>query len=617
MVITKKESYLLNEIFMSQRLSKMQSLGLIAELKRLETENGIAFVVKRLKSVKAALLSGDSSGFKKNRKGCVSGPFGVLFTKSSISRKDAIRMDRVARVYGRWVSKPPTVYQWIDYANSVEGKLPKGTILPRVTISARDLKKGQAISSSATFQEHIPLSNVKKAPFVGKVSKDLTPESHFHTLLDNCPNVVYRHSNVFKHIWDADYSLSMVLISKGRKSYWDHHTEVVGKICALTADRGLKLRYVANPLLGIQIATSRLQRACDAFLKSMPESCVHDQLSIVQWAVPKLERGEIAWSIDLTSATDRFPLAIQLQVLNDLFPDLADDIKLFEDVSRLDWETPVGPVHFGTGQPMGLAPSFAAFSVTHTLLIKSLGGNSDNFRVCGDDVVIFDYNLAIAYIDLITLIGVEISYSKSLMGDTKVEFAGRIIDKFGPWRSYKAAKVNLAQDPLGFVRQYGLCGLKLLPKDVRPLVKFFSTVPCIGFSGLEDFSTLDLIDSDLVEQLYCLRQGEIYPVLQANRETSRFNTCNFSLYEGFPLRKSLIGTGVSNNPVLVEHVLSNTPRTILENRTAFVDMLAKDLKVGFQPDFNEDSAGSLCEKIPLSRLKGLFKNIKTVLNSEN
>jgi len=119
MVITDKESNILLDIFLSQRLNRMHSLSIIAELSRLETENGIAFVVKRLKCIKAALLSGDLTGIKLNSKGLVKGPWGVLFRKAALSRKDAIRMDRVARVYGRWVSKPATEEQWSAYRSSI------------------------------------------------------------------------------------------------------------------------------------------------------------------------------------------------------------------------------------------------------------------------------------------------------------------------------------------------------------------------------------------------------------------------------------------------------------------------------------------------------------------
>lgn len=636
MVITEKESNDLINIFLSQRLNRMQAISLVAELKRLETENGIAFVVKRLKCIKAALLSGDLTGIKLNTKGSVKGPWGVLFRKASNSRKDAIRMDRVARVYGRWVSKPATKEQWLAYRSSI-AKRCNNSALPTIMLSGQDLEMGRRISAGACFQEHIPLSDVKRAPFLGIVTKDVTPEMHFYSLLDYCPHLVYRYRNLFSKLWKASYTVEMVLVSKGHRPFHDHHTEIAGKICCLTKDRGLKLRYIANPLIGLQIATSRLQQACDVFLKALPESCVHDQLSIVEWVLPKLKNGEKAWSIDLTSATDSFPLELQVQVLMNLFPDLKEDIQLFQSISRLDWETPFGPVHFGAGQPMGLAPSFAAFSITHILLIRSLGGNPNNFRTCGDDVVIFDEKLAIAYMDMLKLIGVEISLSKSLLGDSKVEFAGRLIDKFGAWRSYKAAPLSVALDPLGFIRQYGLSGLPLIPKDLRPLVQFFSTLPYIGFAGLTDHTMLEFLDEELVEQLYLLRQEETYPVLQASHKTSRFGIdldspnvplfdslqyesfkqydklLNKSPYESFPFEESLVGPGVSNNPVLVEHVLTNTPRSVLTKRTDTIECLARDLKVGFKPDFGEDSEGNPLEKVPLRRLKRLFKKVKTLI----
>jgi hypothetical protein len=601
MVIDKKESYELYNIFLSQRLSKPQSISLISEMTRLETLNGIAFLVKRLKLIKAALLSGDLSGLRLNAKGSVSGPFGILFRKAKLSRKEAIRMDRVSRVYGRWVSKPATQEQWVNYRSSIWKRF---NTPYRISISDQDLKTAK--HCLATFQEHIPLSDVKKSPFLGGVTKDATPEDHFYSLLDYCPQLVFRHRGVFKHLWKAQYTAEMVLMSKGHHSFWDHHTEVAGKICCLTKDRGLKLRFIANPLIGLQLATSRLQKTCDLFLQRLPESCVHDQLSVVEWAVPKLKNGEVAWSIDLTSATDSFPLSIQVHCLKTLFPHLIEDINLFADISRLDWETPIGPVHFGTGQPMGLSPSFAAFSISHTLLIRSLGGNSDNFRTCGDDVVIFDEKLAKAYIEVLQLIGVEISLSKSLMGKCLVEFAGRLIDKHGVWRSFKASPLKLSTDPLGLVRQYGLNALLLYPKDVRPLVSFLSRLPLIGLPGYEDRSLLEHLDVDLVELLFFLREMDNFPVPIANPKISSFGK-EKSIYDGYPLQESIVGIGVRNNPILVDHVLANTPKTILDSRTEFVEHLARDLIPGFSPVLEGAEEDN---KYPLSRLKRFFKSIK-------
>lgn len=91
-------------------------------------------------------------------------------------------------------------------------------------------------------------------------------------------------------------------------------------------------------------------------------------------------------------------------------------------------------VRYGCGQPMGLYTSWAGFAVAHHGVIQYLastkGFNSfDKYAVLGDDVVIWERDVAIAYEEFMNSIGVTINRSKSLISDelnVRVEFAKRI-----------------------------------------------------------------------------------------------------------------------------------------------------------------------------------------------
>jgi len=601
MYIDAQESHCLYEIFLSQHLSTAQSLSLVGTLKRWESSYGIHFVVKRLKAMKAALLTGDLTGLRTRKDGSLWGPFRCVFSRSTLSRKDAIRMDRILRVYGRWTSLGPSQDQWKDYKSSIEIENTQSySIIP----SDKDLVMGHQCELISHFPDHIPLSNSKVVPFTRLTRDGVMSYRHYEQLLEYCPQLVWKHKQLLKSLWDFDSSARRFCFVNHFGFQQEPTFGLVGKICALVSDRGMKIRYIANPLIGVQLATGRLQMACNLFLQRLPESLVHEQEAVEQWVLPILQSGQPIWSIDLSSATDHFPLSIQESLLRDLFPGLGPDIDLWSDVSRSRWSTPIGPVRFLTGQPMGVSASFSAFALTHTLFIRSLGGNSSNFRTCGDDVVISDPALAKAYMDKIEQIGVKISVSKSLMGFSKAEFAGRIFDKYGRWESFKANKMDLGGDPLGMLRQYGLAGLKLIPLSLRPKLAFFASLPLSGLRNCEDPQLLDLIDDRDVELFFPPGNEESYPIRHAHKEHSVWQR-KVSVNERFFFRRSIVGPGVSNNPVLVEHVLSNTPKSIFEKRSTLMDILASSLEKG--QSLNPGPTGDTYVKTSLGRLKRLHK----------
>lgn len=152
------------------------------------------------------------------------------------------------------------------------------------------------------------------------------------------------------------------------------------------------------------------------------------------------------YSFDLTAATDRLPLLIQIALLVPVLgPELAQawgtilvgrDYYIF-----LKDEYGVGeltPKRYSTGQPMGALSSWAMLALTHHCIIqwawyrvctqdrRKWSWYSD-YAVLGDDVVIMGGRVADAYVTIMTGLGVGIGSHKSLVSrnGSTLEFAKR------------------------------------------------------------------------------------------------------------------------------------------------------------------------------------------------
>jgi hypothetical protein len=140
------------------------------------------------------------------------------------------------------------------------------------------------------------------------------------------------------------------------------------------------------------------------------------------------------WSYDLTAATDRLPLNIQSCVMEFLDKEIGEIwTKILK--SMIFYYKGKG-YKYTVGQPMGLYSSWASMAMTHHFIIQycsyQLGRKSVflKYSVLGDDVAIWDKQVAEKYENLISLLGVSISKSKSyvpgLTGPYKGEFAKRL-----------------------------------------------------------------------------------------------------------------------------------------------------------------------------------------------
>lgn len=273
-------------------------------------------------------------------------------------------------------------------------------------------------------------------------------------------------------------------------------------------DAGYKLRHIAVPNQILQAALRPLGRFLLNNLRDIPEDVTFNQEQGVLDVQAMLAQGRTAYSFDLSSATDRFPASLQYTMLRWLGID-EDWVSLFAEVSRGLWQwtstrrmpkgildgpygmAASGHVAWTVGQPLGLYPSFAAFTLCHHMVVRGLfrsfGREQFAYRILGDDIVIFDHEVAQAYQALLSELGVEISEAKSIASEHVAEFAGKII--FPDWilTGYKWSGICSDFNFLDVVKNLGYRGRYLLRLRQRKVFDAIASIPepwGLGFNPL-------------------------------------------------------------------------------------------------------------------------------------
>lgn len=596
-----QEQQSLYSIFICQKFQPSVAKQMVQQMVHWEQHRGTKWLVSRLKAMKAYLLTGVADRtIRTHPDGTFAGPFRHLSRVSFKNRKGSILADRCLRVYGRWESTKITKEDYLAFKASVELTPEPDRDIP-LSISPTMWRAARS-SYRQSFNLALPISKTKRVPFLNKKEWDTHPNEHYQVLQEQCPNLLRKHLDFFsEHIFSVDYLHEDYDQSFG--SFWEPDQDplsldVAGKIAGLTKDRGLKKRYIANPHRLLQMACSRLQNAANACLEGLEVSLVHNQSKSEEWIVDQLGKGKRLFSLDLSSATDNFPLWYQEKVVRRLFPHLQQDIDLWIDICGLLWELPIidrekdqelaiefaylSPslrpkyteyVRYTKGQPMGTSPSFAVFTLSHIALLFSLGGQTDDFRVVGDDVVISCGDLAYKYQHYMKQLGVAISHSKSIFNSTRAEFAGRICDKLGFWPSYKASPISIAKDPFGPFRQYGLRGAQLIPPSKRKMITTLAQIPYLGPKHCWNVNILNKYDERALIEIYRLnkepfpmggsRPVDMFKGIKPSEHDPRLMTIEdayhaFSLFEksqehslGF---LGVVGVNTDVHPTFIEHI---------------------------------------------------------------
>lgn len=225
----------------------------------------------------------------------------------------------------------------------------------------------------------------------------------------------------------------------------EHTIGVVGS----TQEPGFKFRAFASPSPVVQCAMEGLKNNLLAALKLLPWDCTHDQEAGVRRVQEWLKAGHTVHSVDLSDATNNFPLSIQTALLKYLGVK-EEDVKLLELVSRspyrLTWDQDT-TVTWDVGQPLGAGPSFMAFALAHACVALdaeiSVGVTpGSSFLVLGDDFITNNDAVHAAYRSRLGELSCPISESKCISSNQIGEFAGKVIGPKYIYHGYKFRDVS-------------------------------------------------------------------------------------------------------------------------------------------------------------------------------
>nr|UTQ48821.1 RNA-dependent RNA polymerase [Monilinia fructicola mitovirus 4] len=203
-------------------------------------------------------------------------------------------------------------------------------------------------------------------------------------------------------------------------------TGYTGKL-SIVKDPELKRRVIAMVDYHSQFALKPVHEMILSKLRTIKCDRTFTQDPVHNW----YQNDHKFFSLDLSAATDRFPLLLQKKLLSYMYEN-KDFCDAWADllVSRpyVDSE---GELHYySVGQPMGAYSSWAAFTITHHLVVAwaaHLCGeyNFSQYIILGDDIVIKHNKVANKYITLMSRLGVDISESKTHVSSDTYEFAKR------------------------------------------------------------------------------------------------------------------------------------------------------------------------------------------------
>jgi len=193
------------------------------------------------------------------------------------------------------------------------------------------------------------------------------------------------------------------------------------------------------------------------------------------------------WSFDLTSATDRLPIFLYEDILEERFgKEYQESWTTLMIRNGFHWKT--GFVFYKTGQPMGIYSSWALLAHAHHCIVQwaahKIGLNQFwDYRLLGDDIVIRHDLVAQEYQLIMSQLGVSISPTKTLVSKDTFEFAKRLFSRGcemtgfplnGLRSSLKTSWMDVCNivetsERRGFIRTW-------LEKDFRILKEFYKCV---------------------------------------------------------------------------------------------------------------------------------------------
>jgi hypothetical protein len=202
-----------------------------------------------------------------------------------------------------------------------------------------------------------------------------------------------------------------------------------GKL-SIIKDPELKLRVIAMVDYNSQVLLKPIHENLLNLLRKFPSDRTFTQNPFNDW---KKDYNHFH-SLDLSAATDRFPIHLQEKLISYMYNN-----KMFAEswkniLVKRSYGFEGKSYYYSVGQPMGAYSSWAAFTITHHLVVHwsaYLEGYLDfkDYILLGDDIVIKNNKVARRYKSIMNKLGVEISEAKSHVSKDTYEFAKRWIRK--------------------------------------------------------------------------------------------------------------------------------------------------------------------------------------------
>jgi hypothetical protein len=394
--------------------------------------SGAEWTVKRLKKLKTeylALLSGTREPeytWIANKGGLPSGPFRAIFMMTR--RKDVKKALSALMIYtGFKVRKSVWLPEQFKKAYA------------SITTDMSDSAQANVANYGKVLRYHLSKWRINwnleySVPSIAKTIRDKT--------YPGCLWDPLRTGNGFARSLSFKEDLSWAP-KRYREQWWNMPRDFLAGRIGLIQEKGLKARVVAMPSLLLQSVFSPLNKHLLNICRSVPWDYTHDQMAAILPAQRALKTGKTVYSVDISSATDRFPYYLQSIVMDFVAPDYKDILDSVIKHGTWDIRIPKSKefsehkriIKYATGQPMGLNGSFPLFALSHGFLLLALWDQFKEhrrdipFAILGDDVMIWDDNLYLRYMTFLERCEIPVSLDKCMSSNTHAEFASFLISK--------------------------------------------------------------------------------------------------------------------------------------------------------------------------------------------
>jgi hypothetical protein len=215
---------------------------------------------------------------------------------------------------------------------------------------------------------------------------------------------------------------------------------------AIKEEAAGKIRLFALMDSITQSVMSPLHDYMFAILRKIPNDGTFNQEASIERSQDKAVSANCAYSFDLTAATDRLPVILTAFLFSTIvgirmFGGLWRKIMVkrpFAFNSQVAKKLGVsdGPYFYEVGQPMGALSSWPGLAITHHWIVQLAALRAGKtgpgvwflgYEILGDDLVIFDADVAAKYLQIMAVLGCEINLNKSIVSTSRpvFEFAKR------------------------------------------------------------------------------------------------------------------------------------------------------------------------------------------------